>query len=80
MDPQVIVTRRKTLLGATTLAAASALGLELAPSPAYAQASANVQLLMGPQEAFSRMKEDQAGELRAYVLGVQAVRSFEIPP
>ena len=40
MNPQVTVTRRKTLLGATTLAAASALGprtLGLAPSPANAQ-------------------------------------------
>ncbi len=28
---------------------------------------------MGPEEAFSRMEEDQAAELRAYVLGLQAV-------
>ena len=40
MNPQVTVTRRQTLVGATTLAAASALGsqtLGLAPSPADAQ-------------------------------------------
>ena len=47
MNPQVTITRRKTLLGATTLAAASALGSEspirVAPSPAYAQAAANTR-------------------------------------
>jgi hypothetical protein len=47
MNPQITFTRRKTLLGATTLAAASALGSEspirVAPSPAYAQAAANTR-------------------------------------
>ena len=47
MNPQVTVTRRKTLLGATALAAASALGSEspirVAPSPAYAKAAAHTR-------------------------------------
>src|SRR5262245_58444311 len=46
MNAQVTLTRRKTLLGATTLAAASALGsghpVGVAPSPANAQAPANL--------------------------------------
>ena len=34
---------------------------------------AEAGVLMAPDEAFSRMEEDQADELRAYVLGVEAV-------
>jgi hypothetical protein len=54
------------------------------PSPRTAQESgatpqqrqadpAGATTLLGPEEAFSRMEEDRADELRAYVLGVQAV-------
>jgi hypothetical protein len=35
--------------------------------------SAESDVLMGPTEAFARMEEDQTAELRAYVLGVEAV-------
>lgn len=46
---------------------------ESATAPQGRAEPAGAAVLLGPQDAFSRMGEDQAAELRAYVLGVQAV-------
>ena len=47
---------------------------ESATVPQEKQAEpAGAATLLSPQKAFSRIEEDQADELRAYVLGVQAV-------
>jgi hypothetical protein len=84
MNPQITLTRRKTLLGATTLAAASAFGSEspirVAPSPAYAQAAANRRGDDG-QYVFERgfptpETARRAHDEQDYQRGVQAYQFF----
>ena len=84
MSPQVTVTRRKTLLGATTLAAASALGsaspIRVAPSPAYAQAAANTRgddVQRGFERGFPTPEAAQrARDEQDYERAVQAYQFF----
>jgi len=75
MNYQVTVTRRKTLLGATTLAAADALGSQtpgLAPSPANAQTAPTKSPRGFPTKETTERLYDEADLNRA----IQAYKFF----